>query len=443
MLITGRVPLLLLLGVGAVVLRPEPATVWLWLLGVLVLVGVDAVLCPSPRTVRLARGPGGNVRLGDASSSELTLDNRGRRTLPLLVRDAWQPSAGAGTGTVGGDRHRLRLRAGERTTLTTPLLPTRRGDLRAAGVTVRVRGPLGLAGRQRTFDVPGSVRALPPFGSRRHLPSRLARLRELDGRTAVRTRGQGTEFDSLREYVRGDDVRSIDWRASARSTHVVVRTWQPERDRRVVLVLDTSRTSAGRVGGGSEDADGTPRLDAAMDAALLLGALASRAGDRVDLVAGDRTVRLRQRLHGVRDVAARMQEQLAGLDPVLAETDWDALAGAVQAFGRQRALVVLLTPLETSAVAEGLLPVLPVLTRYHRVVVASVRDPALQALATDEAATLEEVYTSAAAMRELTRRERLREVLGRSGVDVVDADAERLPPALADHYLDLKARGLL
>ncbi|WP_370290499.1 DUF58 domain-containing protein [Nocardioides sp.] len=441
MLITGRVPLLLLLGVGAVVLRPEPGTVWLWLLGVLVLVALDAALCPSPRTVRLARRPGGSVRLGDASSSELTLDNVGRRTLPLLVRDAWQPSAGAGAG--GTDRHRLRLRAGERTTLTTRLLPTRRGDLRAAGVTVRVRGPLGLACRQRTFDVPGSVRALPPFGSRRHLPSRLARLRELDGRTAVRTRGQGTEFDSLREYVRGDDVRSIDWRASARSTHVVVRTWQPERDRRVVLVLDTSRTSAGRVGGGTEDDDGTPRLDAAMDAALLLGALASRAGDRVDLVAGDRTVRLRQRLHGVRDVAARMQEQMAGLDPVLAETDWDALAGAVQAFGRQRALVVLLTPLETSAVAEGLLPVLPVLTSYHRVVVASVRDPALQTLATGEAASLEEVYTSAAAMRELTRRERLREVLGRSGVDVVDADAERLPPALADHYLDLKARGLL
>ena len=100
----------------------------------------------------------------------------------------------------------------------------------------------------------------------------------------MRVRGQGTEFDSLREYVRGDDVRSIDWRASARNRNVVVRTWQPERDRRVVLVLDTSRTSAGRV-------DDVPRLDSAMDAALLLAALAARAGDRVDFVAGDRRVR--------------------------------------------------------------------------------------------------------------------------------------------------------
>ena len=104
------------------------------------------------------------------------------------------------------------------------------------------------------------LRVLPAFPSVRHLPSRLARLRELDGRAAVRVRGQGTEFDSLREYVDGDDVRSVDWRASARTRSVVVRTWQPERDRRVVLVLDTGRTSAGRV-------DDVPRLDSAMDAA--------------------------------------------------------------------------------------------------------------------------------------------------------------------------------
>ena len=187
--------------------------------------------------------------------------------------------------------------------LRTALKPRRRGDLRAVGVTARLRGPLGLCARQKTLDVAGTVRSLPPFESRKHLPSRLARLRELDGRAAIRVRGQGTEFDSLREYVRGDDVRSIDWRASARNRNVVVRTWQPERDRRVVLVLDTSRTSAGRV----ED---VPRLDSAMDAALLLAALAARAGDRIDFVAGDRRVRARLRSAGARDVAANLPEWL-------------------------------------------------------------------------------------------------------------------------------------
>lgn len=445
MTISGRVPLLLLLGVAAVVLRPSGSTVLLWLLGVLLLAGLDLLLTPAPGTIGLSRRPPGTVRLGDPATSVLVVANPGSRRVHLQVRDAWQPSAGAGS-----NRFRLHLRGGDQRRVTTPLLPRRRGDLRAAGVTVRSWGPLGLVARQRTYAVPGSVRALPPFESRKHLPSRLARLRELDGRAAVRVRGQGTEFDSLREYVRGDDVRSIDWRASARQSHVVVRTWQPERDRRVVLVLDTSRTSAGRVArvAGEDETDGMPRLDAAMDAALLLGALASRAGDRIDFAAGDRRVRARQRLHGVRDVAARLQEQMADLDPTLVEADWDVLAGAVQGFGRQRALVVLLTALEPSAIADGLLPVLPALTRHHRVVLASVRDPELTRLAEaaadpDVVPTADTAYDAAAAAQELHRRDRMREVLQRLGVDVVDADADTLPPALADHYLALKAQGLL
>ncbi|WP_322937931.1 DUF58 domain-containing protein [Nocardioides bizhenqiangii] len=426
-------PLLLLFGVVAVVLRPSAGTVVLWLVAVTLLVGTDLLLAPSTATAGLHRRPPGTVRLGYPAESVVTVANDGNRTLRLEVRDAWQPTAGA-----TDNRHRLAVAAGDRRPLRTSLRPWRRGDLRAYGVTVRSWGPLHLAAKQHTYDVPGTVRSLPPFESRKHLPSRLAQLRELDGRAAVRIRGAGTEFDSLREYVRGDDVRSIDWRASARTPHVVVRTWQPERDRRVVLVLDTSRTAAARVGG----ADGVPRLDAAMDAALLLAALASRAGDRIDFVAGDRRIRARLRAAGARDIAARLQESMADLEPVIAEADWDALAGAVQGFGKQRALVVLLTPAEPSAIQQGLLPVLPALTRHHRVVIASVRDPELNRLA-DERGTVDDVYDAAAAEQEIRRRDWTTDVLSRLAVDVVDADAERLPPALADHYLTLKAQGLL
>src|SRR5690606_7046022 len=144
--------------------------------------------------------------------------------------------------------HRVDLPPGGRRRLVTTLAPVRRGDREAVAVTVRSYGPLGRAARQGTHRVPWTVRVLPPFHSRRHLPSRLAKLRELEGGHPVLVRGQGTEFDSLREYVIGDDVRSIDWRATARRADVVVRTWRPERDRRVLIVLDTGRTSAGRVG---------------------------------------------------------------------------------------------------------------------------------------------------------------------------------------------------
>ena len=430
MAISGRVPLLLLAGIVPVLLRPAMSTMWLWLLLVVLATLADWLAAPRPESARLSRLPLESVRMGHPTSTTLVVEAAGRRRLRGVVRDAWQPSAGA-----GDNRHALRLAPGDRARLTTPLRPVRRGDLRAAGVTVRLWGPLGLAARQRTLAVPGTLRSLPPFESRKHLPSRLQRLRELDGRAAVRVRGQGTEFDSLREYVRGDDVRSIDWRATARARNVVVRTWQPERDRRVVLVLDTARTSAGRV-------HDVPRLDSAMDAALLLAALAARAGDRIDFVAGDRRVRSRVRAAGARDVAATLQDAMADLEPALVEADWRTLAGQVQAFGRQRALVVLLTPLEPSAVEEGLLPVLPVLTAHHRVVLASVRDPALGELARARS-SVEEVYAAAAASAAEEQRRRTARMLAVLGVDVLDADAESLPPALADHYLLLKREGLL
>jgi len=430
MSITGRVPLVLLLGVLALVVRPTTSTAWWWLLAVLVLVVADVLLAPSPARLDVVRRPLGQARQGATTHTELVVANPGSRRVIGVLRDAWQPSAGA-----TGNRHRLDLPPGDQVLLRTTLAPTRRGDRRAVRVTVRCLGPLRLAGRQSSRTVEGAVRVLPPFESRKHLPSRLAKLRELDGRAAVRVRGQGTEFDSLRDYVRGDDVRSIDWRASARSRNVVVRTWQPERHRRVLIVLDTSRTSAGRV-------DDVPRLDSAMDAALLLAALASRAGDAVDFLAGDRRVRARLRAGAHRDALPRLVDAMADLEPVLAEADWSRLTSAAVGLGRQPALVVLLTPLEPAPIEHGLLPALPVLVQHHRVVLASVRDPELDRMAArrDDTAA---VYSAAAAEQVLADRARTAALLGTLGVDVVDADADHLPVALTDHYLTLKARGLL
>jgi uncharacterized protein (DUF58 family) len=315
------------------------------------------------------------------------------------------------------------------------LRPTRRGDRRAVRVTVRSVGPLGLAARQGAHEVPWSVRALPPFTSRRHLPARLARLRELDGRAAVMVRGQGTEFDSLREYVAGDDVRSIDWRASARAPEVVVRTWRPERDRHLLLVLDTGRTSAGRVG----DA---PKLDVAMDAALLLGALAARAGDRVDLLAYDRVVRARVTGASRVELLPALVSAMAPLEPELTETDVPGLVSSLLGRSGQRSLVVLFTGLDAAAVQEGLLPGLGALTRRHRVLVAAVADPRVAEMAAGRGSSAA-VYEAAAAEQARAERRAAARRLDRRGVVVVDAAPADLAPRVADAYLDLKAAGLL
>ncbi|WP_392544742.1 DUF58 domain-containing protein [Oryzobacter telluris] len=430
MSITWRTVALALLGLAPVALWPQGSTVRWWVLVVVLLVALDLALAVSPRVLRLSRSASTQVRLGEETTSTLWVTNTGARGVRGLLRDAWPPSAGARDAV-----HRLEVPPHERVQVTTHLAPTRRGDRRADRVTLRVNGPLGLASRQRSVEVPGSFRALHAFPARKHLPSRLAVLRQLDGRAAVRTRGQGTEFDSLRDYVDGDDVRSIDWRATARRQHLVVRTWQPEQHRRVVIVLDTSRTSAGRIG----DA---PRLDAAMDAALLLTALAGHARDRVQVIAGDRVVHAR--ISGT-DRARLLHDTISTLAPVearLVEADWSALATEVVRLGTHRALVVLLTALESSAVEEGLLPVLPPLVAHHRVVVASVADPALEAMRTARTST-GQVYDAAAAERASSLRRRTASALEQLGVDVIDAAHDVLPVRLADHYLMLKRQGLL
>jgi len=429
--LTGRVGLLALAGVLVVgFLLPSGWTV-LALAGLLaVLVGVDLALAGSVRSLTLARAGDLSVRLGERASVTLLVTNPSGRRVRGLLRDAWPPSAGAGT-----TRHHVDVPPGERRRIDTVLHPTRRGDRPAYRVTVRSVGPLGLAARQGSHAVPWRVRVLPPFTSRRHLPAKLERLRQLDGRSAAMIRGPGTEFDSLREYVDGDDVRSIDWRATARSADVMVRTWRPERDRRILLVLDTGRTSAARVG----DA---PRLDAAMDAALLLAALAARAGDRVDLLAYDRRIRSRVEGEAPTSLLPALVQAMAPLDPALIETDYAGMVATVLARSARRSLVVLLTTLDPAPVEEGLLPVLAPLVRRHTVILASVGDPRVGNLA-GRRGDVESVYGAAAAARAGQDRRRVAEVLERRGVEVVDAPPDELPPLLSDRYLALKAAGRL
>jgi uncharacterized protein (DUF58 family) len=439
-ILTGRAGLLALICVLPIALSPLPAGTFVILLAVLLTaLAVDIGLAASPSRLRYTRSPDRSARLAQQSDVGLLIHNDGSRRFRGQIRDAWPPSARAQPRTQPVD-----IPAGQHQHVQTQLRPVRRGDLRATVVTARSIGPLGLAGRQGSQPVPGRLRVLPPFLSRKHLPARLAKLREIDGLLPTLIRGQGTEFDSLREYVVGDDVRSIDWRATARRSDVVVRTWRPERDRRVLIVLDTGRTAAGRIGVDptASDPAGWPRLDWSMDAALLLAALASRAGDHVDFLAHDRVSRAGVFGASRTELLTQLVEAMAPLQPTLVESDWRAMASAIALRARRRSLVVLLTDLNAAALDEGLLPVLPQLSAKHHLLLAAATDPRVDQMAGgrwDAAA----VYDAAAAERSRNDRGEIATRLRRSGVEVVDAPPTELAPALADRYLAMKASGRL
>jgi uncharacterized protein (DUF58 family) len=445
-MITGRPAALLALGAFGLAIAGlvgDPAGVWPWVAAAVLAVvlaavsALDVMVAAPLRDVRLERSGERSCWLGESTSVTLTVHNDSPRLMRVRVRDAWVPSAGAAPY-----EHDLDLDPDAFAVVETRLTPTRRGDRAAVCVTVRSYGPLGFAYRQsraRTAvqRTPAwTLRVYPRFEARRLLPEKMSRLRVLDGAVVTRGRGQGTEFDALREYVIGDDVRSIDWRASARRSDVVVRSWRPERDRRVLCVLDTGRTSAARIGN-------EPRLDASIDAALLLAMLAARAGDRVDLLAVDTAVRAAVANPGKRTLLWQLVTAMAPLQPALVETDFGLVASEVLRRERKRALVVLFTALEPGALAEGLLPVLPRLAARHRVVVAAVHDPALDQLAAAPRTTAAAVYRAASAHRALIERDRVRSALTRYGVDVIDAPVEQFASKVADAYLALKRIGRL
>jgi uncharacterized protein (DUF58 family) len=444
-MITWRPAAILFVGGLAVPLLPAP---WLWaagLVGVVALVCLlDAALAGAVGDLRVTRDGATQVTLDDTAEVALTVTNTGVRAVHGEVRDAWVPSAGATPY-----RHRIDLDPDESVRVVTTLRPTRRGDRPAVRVTIRSLGPLGMAYRQPTgkradaMTPAWRLRVLPRFTSRRFLPEKLTRLRIIDGMIVTRGRGQGAEFDSLREYVIGDDVRSIDWRATARRSDIITRTYRPERDRRVLCVLDTGRTSAARVASvvGDRTLD-EPRLDAAIDAALLLATLANRAGDRVDLLAIDTAVRAAVESGTSRTLLPRLVNAMAPLEPALVETDFGLVAGEVLRRERKRAMVVLFTALESGALGEGLLPVLTQLTARHKVVVAAVHDPELGQLAARRG-DASGVYAAAAAHRTLAERDRLSAALRRHEVEVIDAPADIFASRVADAYLAMKAAGRL
>lgn len=398
---------------------------------VIVAVSVDWQLAANPRAMTLRRDGARNVRLGESAAVELIVHNRTDSVAHLMIRDAWVPSAGA-TPFV----HRFSLDANTKGAVTTTLTPTRRGDRPAVRATVRSFGPMRLVYRQCDHRPEWTLRVLPRFESRKHLPEKLAKLRIVEGATAIRGRGQGTEFDTLREYVPGDDVRSIDWRATARRSDVMLRTWRPERSRRVVCVLDTGRTSAVRI------AD-EPRLDAAMDAALLLAAVAQEAGDQVDLIAADHQVRaVVSGVYG-RNLLPRLVNALAPLHPDLVETDFESIISEVLRRERKRSLVVVFTALEPGALGEGLLAILPKLVARHQVLIAAVHDQAIRDLAATPPDDTSAIYDIAAGTRALAERNRIASALTRNGVDVLDCPADTFASQVTDAYLALKAAGRL
>ncbi len=400
------------------------ALVFVWLF--------DWAMAPRPERIIVERAIPEVIALGVVGEVVWRVHNPTSRALRISFADELPPSLRAGTR-----RARVRVPRRSYADVRTTFRPARRGRFAISVLAVRVEGPLGLAARQRSRRHPGTLRVYPPFRSRDEAELRINKARILEvGLRSAQGRGGGTEFDQLREYSVDDEFRRIDWAATARAGKAIVRTYRAERNQTVISLLDNGRVMAGRV-------DDVPRVEHAMDAVMMLTAVASRLGDRAGLVAFDRSIRaVVQPGHG-REQLGRVTEVMYDLETQLAESDYRGAFAHTLARFRRRAMLVIFTDLVEQAVNETLVPAMPMIARHHLVVVASVRDPDVVRWATRAPADASEAYRQAAAVQALEERRRTTVRLRGLGATVVDEPPGRLAPRLADAYLKVKATGRL
>lgn len=396
----------------------------------------DALVGTSPKQVVVRREHPPVVVTDHTATIRWEVRSESRRTLRLAVADDLAPSLRA-----RARRFATKVPPGGVARVSTTVTPLRRGRFDLEQLTVRIEGRLGLGARQRAVPLHTTLRVHPPFRSRDEAELKIRRARILEvGIRSARGLGGGTEFEQLREYGPDDEFRRIDWTATARTGRTIVRTYRSERNQNVLVLLDNGRTMAGRV-------DGVPRVEHAMDATMMLTAVATRLGDRCGLVTFDRHVRSIVAPARHTDQVARVTEAMFALEPELAESDYSSVFAEVVARFRRRSMLVLLTDLVDQAVEASLLPALTLISRTHLVVVASVRDPQVEAWAAgDDLGDLdpdEAAYRQVAAVEALAVRRRTAARLRGRGVTVVDSAPGRLSSDLADAYLLVKRNGRL
>jgi uncharacterized protein (DUF58 family) len=411
------------------------STSWLLLvvIGVLaiLLAVVDATFAVRPRDIEVIREFPATLTVGEPSQIAWRVRSHAGRTTSVTVADAIWPSLQASrrlASFVLEPRQQHRFGA--------YIEPRRRGRLPFGAVTVRTVGPMRLIALHANRTVGGTIAVMPAYPSRELVRAKM-RIPLESGVRAVRTRGTGTEFDQLREYRQGDDFRKVDWAATARQQHVVVRDYRAERNQHVVAMLDNGRIMAGTVGA-------TPRVEHAMDAVLGLTQVALRLGDNVGMLTFDSQVRGIVPARHSKAQFSKMAEAMYLLEPALDESAYNVAFTSAAARFRRRSLIVVFTELVETVVDEALIPALAALTRTHLVVVACVRDPDVADWANQSGHTAAaDAYRSAAAVAAIEARERTIAKLRATGALVVDARPGALATDVIDRYLELKTSGRL
>jgi uncharacterized protein (DUF58 family) len=319
--------------------------------------------------------------------------------------------------------------------LTYTVHPDSRGEYQWGDIQVRQLGPWGLAWRDRKIPASQKVAVYPDLVGLRTLSIRLTLQNTGTMRQARRT-GIGTEFAELREYGIGDDIRLIDWKATARRSRPLIRVLEPEREQTLIILLDRGRLMTAQV-------QGLKRFDWGLNATLSLALAGLHRSDRVGIGVFDRDVTTWIPPERGQHQLPKLIERLTPIQPVLLEPDYVSAVTKLVNQQTRRALVVLITDLVDITASTELLAALGRLTPRYLPFCVTLRDPQIDRLAHTPTQTIAPTYARAVALDLLNQRQVAFAQLKQKGVLVLDAPANQISEQLVDRYLQLKARNLL
>jgi uncharacterized protein (DUF58 family) len=412
-------------------------TVWIAYLGAAICAaGIDVLFALPRRRMRVDVDAPAQLYIGDEGTATIRLTGRGWRrglriqVVPELDEDLAPQPPLAITIRPGGEKKQA---AGEGALL---LAPRRRGEPRVIALHMKWTGPLGLVERRKVERLDRKVPVVPNVGAVRAVALRMLGSQEfLAGLKVEKYIGDGTEFESLREYVAGLDHRAIDWKSSARHRKLLTTEFRAERNHQVVIAIDGGQLM-------SEPLNGIPRLDHAINAGLLLGWFCLRTGDRVGWTAFDE--RIRSWADPVSGAAAfpRLQRMSAEASYRQVETNFTLTIAELSMRLRRRSLVVLFTEFLDTVTAELMVENITRLARRHLVMFVSLRDPLVETRALVPPGTFAALHEAVVANDFIRERSLVLERLRHAGCHCIDTTPDKFSMSIINRYLDVKRREL-
>jgi len=426
-------------------------TMLVWDALVLVAALLDGLRLPAASQLAATRTWSNAPALDSETEIELTLENNGRTIINCRLVDDLPPALVA-------DPAVQRLTAYPRVParLRYRVEPQERGDCATGWLYVRYRSPLRLAERWAKAPLLQTVRVYPALRTTEEQQIFLARSRQIDLQLRqARQRGLGRDFESLREYREGDDLRDICWTATARRGNLITRQYQTERSQPVWIVLDCGRLMRSRVAAvplssrsGSDTAQtGVPRvhskLDHACSTAVALAQLALYSGDRVGLLAYGQGIQQRLLPGRGSDHLRQLIELLAQVRSESSEADHLRATAVLNRLQPRRSLILWVTDLAETAMRPEVIDGAVQLLRRHVLLFVAMAQPEVELIARTRPKNVEQMFRSAAAQEMAGRREILLARLHEQGALTLDLNPEALTSSVLNQYLAVKERAMV